>query len=161
MISNNNSYQELLSFLRDSRTINRNIRLSLKNITYMVKNNHNINEDLYAFAITVRGILLGAMSDLNYQRNLFSIESYLNQDRNTSELVFYEGSHTLLDFIREIETLVSELDENKLCLSDNQELYTIVLEIIQKKVNCLEKYNEMMVASYERMRWKIFKVHRF
>lgn len=125
-------------------------REELRSRTIIIKNEVDINTDIFMFAVAIRGILFGGMTGRNYKNNMEMINRYINGISYKEEILFYEGDHTLLNLIRQFEH--QKFEEN------NDILYREkLLEAINLQLESLENYFKLLSFSYEKLYWNIFK----
>lgn len=119
------SVQEAISYIKNSRIPFKAARRDLHSKLIVTIFNSKEEEDMYMFAIGVRGVLQGGMSGEYADRISIISNSYYKRFEKGEGLLLYQGKHTLADLVERF---------------DKDNIFSIYYEKTDKYCGCKEEY---------------------
>lgn len=152
------SVQDAIEYIEDSRIPLKVLRQQLNSKVIVVFFNQDIEEDLFMFALGIRGILQGGMTGKHANNISLIIKNYIKKvDFSQSGLVLYQGKHTLVDLIEYFKkgNRKSIYYTDEIIKYKNNENYIRekFLELVNRQICSIDEYWMLITLAYERIKF--------
>lgn len=150
--------QEAIEYIEDSRIPFKAIRRQLSSKIVIAFFNKKVEEDIFMFALGIRGILQGGMTGV-YADNISSeIKKYVKTiDFSERSLMLYQGNHTLTDLVdyfnEDNPKSIYYVDEKLQYKKKDDYIKEKFLDSVDKQISSVEEYWILTTLAYERVKY--------